>query len=48
MIIDNKAQGTFVGFYVLDGFQKLGLMKKPNWFRRAITRVFFGWKWVDK
>lgn len=48
MIVDNKAQGTFVGYFLIDNSQKLGYMVKPNAFRRFIFKLFLNWKWVDK
>lgn len=48
MIVDNKANGSFVGYFLIDNAQKFGFMKKPNGFRRLMYKLFLGWKWVDK
>jgi hypothetical protein len=48
MIVDNKANGKFIGYFLLDGSQKFGFTKKPNMIRRLFYFLFLGWKWVDK
>ena len=49
MIVDQKLNKTFVGVYLIDGTldgTQLATTSKPNWFRRLMTRLFIGWKWI--
>lgn len=50
MIVDQKIRVSFVGAYLIDGVlegAKLGVIKKPNLFRRVCAYLFLGWKWVS-
>lgn len=51
MIVDQKVNKQFVGAYLIDGGDVNGIQlatcTKPNWFRRIMTRLFIGWKWVS-
>ena len=49
MIVDQKINKQFVGVYLIDGNIdgiQLATTTKPNWFRRVMTRLFLGWKWM--
>ena len=50
MIIDQKINKQIVGVYLIDkkidGVQ-LSTTTKPNWLRRQLTQLFFGWKWIS-
>jgi len=49
MIVDQKLNKSVVGVYlmdrIVDGMQ-LATSSRPNWFRRVMIRILFGWKWV--
>lgn len=50
MIVDQKLNKQFVGVYLIDGSidgTQLATTSKPNWFRRVMTRLFVGWRWLD-
>lgn len=50
MIVDQKVNKQFRGVYLIDGKidgTQLGTTSKPNGFRRAMTRLFLGWKWIS-
>lgn len=50
MIVDQKLNKQFVGVYLIDGIvdgTQLATTAKPNWFRRTMTRLFVGWKWIS-
>ena len=48
MITDQNLNKPIIGIYYLeeDG-ARLGLTKKPNWFRRICAYLFLGWVWED-
>ena len=50
MIVDQKLNKGFAGVYLIDGDldgTQLATTVKPNWFRRVMTRLFVGWKWIS-
>ena len=50
MIVDQKLNKQFLGVYLIDGGADgttLATTSKPNWFRRVMTRLFVGWRWVS-
>jgi len=50
MIVDQKLNKGFMGVYLIDGDidgTQLATTVKPNWFRRVMTRLFIGWKWIS-
>lgn len=50
MIVDQKLNKGFAGVYLIDGQvdgTQLATTVKPNWFRRVMTRLFVGWKWIS-
>ena len=50
MIVDQKVNKQFIGVYLIDGDKEgtqLATTLKPNWFRKACTRLFLGWKWIN-
>jgi len=50
MIVDQKINGQFAGVYLIDGDVtgvQLATTKKPNGFRRLMTRWFVGWRWIS-
>ena len=50
MIVDQKLNKQFVGVYLIDGTfdgTQLATTAKPNWFRRTMTRLFVGWRWIS-
>jgi hypothetical protein len=50
MIVDQKLNKGFAGVYLIDGEYdgtQLATTVKPNWFRRVMTRLFIGWKWIS-
>jgi hypothetical protein len=50
MISDKNVNKPIVGYYFLEGNKdgsKLGLTKKPIWFRRIFIFIFLGWNWID-
>jgi len=50
MIVDQKLNKGFVGVYLIDGEldgTQLATTVKPNGFRRLMTRLFIGWKWIS-
>lgn len=50
MIVDQKINKQIVGIYLIDGKidgTQLGTTIKPNWVRRKIFQLFFGWKWIS-
>lgn len=50
MIVDQKLNKQFVGVYLIDGTidgTQLATSVKPNGFRRAMTKLFVGWKWIS-
>jgi hypothetical protein len=50
MIVDQKLNKQFVGVYLIDGTidgTQLATTSKPNGFRRVMTRLFVGWKWIS-
>ena len=50
MIVDQKVNKQFIGIYLIDGDKEgtqLATTLKPNWFRKACTRLFLGWKWIS-
>jgi len=50
MIVDQKLNKKFAGVYLIDGDvtgTQLATTHKPNGFRRAMTRLFVGWKWIS-
>lgn len=50
MIVDQKLKKSFVGVYLVDndinGVQ-FATTKKPNLFRRVMTYLLLGWKWIN-
>lgn len=36
-----------VGEYSICNWLVFTFPKKPNWFHRTMTRIFFGWVWKD-
>jgi len=50
MIVDQKLNKQFVGVYLIDGDvtgTQLATTLRPNGFRRLMTRLFVGWKWIS-
>lgn len=50
MIVDQKLNKGFAGVYLIDGEldgTQLATTVKPNGFRRLMTRLFIGWKWIS-
>lgn len=50
MIVDSKIKGKYVGYYILDNDPngtKIGLINKPNLFRRFLIKIILGWEWVS-
>lgn len=50
MIVDQKLNKQFVGVYLIDGSidgTQLATTSKPNWFRKIMTRLFVGWRWIS-
>ena len=50
MIVDQKLNKQFVGVYLIDKVingTQLATSSKPNSFRRLMTRLFIGWKWIS-
>lgn len=50
MIVDQKLNKGFAGIYLIDGDidgTQLATTVKPNRFRRVMTRLFVGWKWIS-
>jgi len=50
MLTDNKVNKPFIGIYLLDGTDdgvKLAVTKKPNFFRKILLKILFGWVWSD-
>jgi len=50
MIVDQKNNKQFVGVYLIDGElngTQLAMSTRPNLFRRIMTRLVLGWKWVS-
>lgn len=50
MIVDQKINKQFVGVYLVDGNidgTQLATTIKPNWFRRYLTQLVLGWKWIS-
>ena len=50
MIVDQKLNKQFRGVYLIDGVldgTQLATTTKPNWFRKIMTRLFIGWKWLS-
>lgn len=50
MIIDQKVNKQIVGVYLIDGNvngTQMATTSKPNLVRKILTRLIFGWKWVN-
>lgn len=50
MIVDQKSNKPILGAFLIDGdFDgvKLATTKKPNFLRRVIINLVFGWKWSN-
>lgn len=50
MIVDQKLNKSFVGVYLIDNDVKgvqLATTKKPNWFRRLMSKLLLGWNWIS-
>jgi hypothetical protein len=50
MIIDKKISKRIKGVYLVDGKfdgARIATGTKPTLFRRFLTRLFIGWKWVS-
>ena len=50
MIVDQKLNKKFAGVYLIDGDvtgTQLGTTSRPNGFRRLMTRLLIGWKWIS-
>lgn len=51
MITDTKANAKFVGVYLIgDSIEtsvQIATTNKPNWFRRFMTWMCLGWKWMS-
>ena len=50
MIVDQKLNKKFVGVYLIDGAidgTQLATTSRPNGFRRVMTKLFLGWKWIS-
>lgn len=50
MIVDQKLNKQILGVYLIDGSidgTQLATTTKPNWFRKIITRLLFGWVWIS-
>ena len=50
MIVDQKLNKQFVGVYLIDGTcdgTQLATTTKPNWFKKMMTKLFVGWKWIS-
>jgi len=50
MIVDQKLNKQIVGVYLIDGDVTgtlLATTSKPNGFRRVMTKLFVGWKWIS-
>ena len=50
MIVDQKLNKGFTGVYLIDSDidgTQLATTVKPNWFRRVMTRLFIGWRWIS-
>lgn len=50
MIVDQKINKQFVGVYLIDGSidgTQLATTIEPSWFKKKLTKLILGWKWVS-
>lgn len=50
MIVDQKVKKNIAGMYLVDGNVDgviIATSEKPIWFRRTMTKLIMGWKWVS-